>query len=491
MSSDRPSGAPAEETGTPDTEDQWRAIMAAGGRAAQGGDMAGALQAFDAAVKLCPERIEGWINLGSMMVECRQLQAAVNVLIEALKLQPDNMVAYMIMGDAQRLRGERTIARQCYERAVELERTPDALNRLACMIRHLGEHDAAMALYDEALDKDPQLSIARVNRATLHVAMGHYEEAAEQLQALRGQKLPPMEAREVASCTTAIGEFRRLRDLIDPLTPSSDLGPLESALRDLPQEARPVDRRALQTIATYMQRAGDLSVTRRELDTPLPDDWPLIEAMHMIPYVHSVDDYLAYLHNPPAADADYDIELHQSQNMEAAVIACRASRGDLADPVRLEAHLRHWHRLCCDRVPGFQPGHFKYNRNVDYRNPDMALVDPGAASSTFRIAAEKAYLHAPPGVIRAAIAFLIVGDLHPFNDGNGRVGMAWLNRELEWAGEMPAVFALHLGAKGEFGKALYTVRTNGGDLTPILEAIGKAQDYAKRFCAELAEKRRT
>ena len=64
---------------------------------------------------------------------------------------------------------------------------------------------------------------------------------------------------------------------------------------------------------------------------------------------------------------------------------------------------------------------------------------------------------------------------------------AWLNRELEWAGLMPVLFHRDLGLKGEFGKAMQAVRTNGGDLSPLVAVIVSAQRYALEFCAQLAQ----
>ena len=469
-------------------EQQWRKTMGAGSRCAQTGDIEGALQAFDSAVKQCPDRIEGWINLGSMLVECKQFKAAVNVMSKAIRLQPEHMLAHMIMGDAQRLIGQRDLAHKCYEQSVALKRAPVALNRLACMLREMMEPEGAQSLFDEALEKDPNFILARVNRATLEISRRNYDEAHSQLEALTKLNLPPSEAKEVFSALTALSEFHRLRNLIDPLTLDSELTSLENALRELPENARAVDLVALETIGNYLKQLPNAKPTVCALDVELPDDWALIEAMHMIPYVHSAREYVQF-QSAPSLDDDYNSALHQSVNMEAAAIASRSSKDAMGDPVLAEARIRHWHKLAVQDVKGFQPGHFKYIRNLDYRNPTLPMVDPAAATATFQFAIKNVYDVAPPGIVRATLVFLVVADLHAFGDGNGRVGMIWLNRELEWAGEMPALFAEHLGAKGGFGKALYEVRTNGGDLTPMFEAIRAAQEYAKVFCTELSSLR--
>jgi hypothetical protein len=112
------------------------------------------------------------------------------------------------------------------------------------------------------------------------------------------------------------------------------------------------------------------------------------------------------------------------------------------------------------------------------------------ASSTFRYFISDMLPGLKPGLSRAAIVWMAVCNLHPFADGNGRVALSWLNRELEWAGLMPALFPSELGLKGEFGGAMKAVRENDSDLSPVLAVISKAQRYAIAFCGELANTRK-
>jgi Fic/DOC family len=174
--------------------------------------------------------------------------------------------------------------------------------------------------------------------------------------------------------------------------------------------------------------------------------------------------------------------------MEAAIVAARDSGEYLVDPVKAELHLRHWHALACREVAGFLPGHFKYTQNWSTRSPTLKRVEPDLTSGTFRHFITAMYPTLKPGLLRAAVVFIAVCDLHSFADGNGRVAMIWLNRELEWAGLMPALFRRDLSLKGELGDAMKAVRTNGGDLAPLVAVITRAQHYALEFCAELASR---
>ena len=176
--------------------------------------------------------------------------------------------------------------------------------------------------------------------------------------------------------------------------------------------------------------------------------------------------------------------------MEAAIRAARATQHDLRDPIKAELHLRNWHALACREVPGFLPGHFKYTQNCVANSPTLRRVDQGMVSGTVRHFISDVYQDLPPGLARAAVVCMAVCDLHAFADGNGRIGITWLNRELEWAGLMPALFSRDLGIKGDLGSARRKVRDNGGDLSPLYSLIAEAQRHAREFCTELKTRRR-
>ena len=156
---------------------------------------------------------------------------------------------------------------------------------------------------------------------------------------------------------------------------------------------------------------------------------------------------------------------------------------------KAELHLRHWHALACREINGFMPGHFKYTQNWAASNPTFERVNPARASGTFRHFISDFYQDIPPGLARSAVVCMAICDLHAFADGNGRIGITWLNRELEWAGLAPALFSRELGIKGKLGDARREVRNSGGDLSPLLSVIVEAQQYGLEFCSQLAAHR--
>lgn len=440
---------------------------------------------FARAVEMLPTRHEGWINLGSALLQLKQFGYAVQSLQKAISINPDVTVAHMMLGDALRLQGKTARSIDCYTKAVSLQRTPMALNKLACALRARSRVDEAEDLYREAERVDPSFSLARVNRATMQIECQRYSEAHRQLSLLVAQALPPEERREVETALHCIAEHARLQDAIDAMAERGDLAMLEARLRETPPARLRVDRAALGSVEAFAGFARSALEPEALQVIALPEEWPLIEAMHMIPLVDTVEQYLA-VRETSAGDGKSAADIHESLRMAPAIRAARACRDDMMDPVKAELHLRYWHALASQGVEGLMPGHFKYTQNWAARNPTLTRVNPSLCSGTIRYLISDIYSSVPPGLLRAAIAFLGIFDPHPFADGNARIGMIWLNRELEWAGLMPALFSRELGFRGQLGAALKQIRNSDGDLAPLLAVIVSAQRYARDFCIELA-----
>lgn len=471
----------------PTQQQAWLGHMKAGMQFFQQGRHGDAAQAFAGAAKLQPERVESWINFASALLELKRFDEASVAVKRAISLQPENMVSHLILGDVQRLRSNLSEAVASYRKAVAIQRTPLSLNKLACALRAETEGDEAQELYQEVLRMNPDYTVARVNLATLQIIRGRYQEAETQLNALAELPLPDDERSEVDSSRLALSEYFRLNQAITSLVVDADSVPLEAALRGAPEGALQADEEILGRFTQFAESVSSVPTPSALEGGELPAEWPLIEAMHMIPQVHSVGEYLEV-----KAELEAGLEaaggLLESTNMEAAVHAARAAKGDLQDPAKAELHLRHWHALACRNIPMLLPGHFKYAQNRLGGSQMLHLVDPALASGTFRHFIKEIYHDLPPGLARAAVVYMAVCDMQAFADGNSRVALTWLNRELEWAGLMPALFDGDLGIKGKLGDAMREVRKNKGDVAPIYAVIIDAQLYAREFCTELTQR---
>ncbi len=462
----------------------WKDAMRAGQMNFQRGDLAQAARAFNKATQLQPGRVEGWVNLGSTLLNGRQFGDAEKVLKTAIALNAKMMAAHMLLGDAQRLQGNTEAAMHSYRAAVALERSPMALNKLACALRSQRETEEAQSLYEEALRKAPEFTLVKVNLATLHIERHDYPQAREHLAALDISSLPDAERSEAESAELCLKERERLSQAIGLMTQDNRLDELTDLLAKLPKAMRTVDDAALKNAQAYMQSAKALGRQPAQSIIDLPDDWPLIEALFMIPLANTVPEYLD-LREQAHANAERSSEMRESLNMVAAIKAARSCGSAMSEPVLAEVQLRHWHALTGVDLPDYSPGHFKYTQNWAAKNPTLKRVNPHQASATLQYFISDMYSQLRPGIVRAAVSFVAVLDLHCFADGNGRVLMTWLNRQLEWNGLMPALFHRDISLKGDLGKALRIARNQGGDLKPLLSVIHRGQAFAQQFLAEL------
>jgi len=205
----------------------------------------------------------------------------------------------------------------------------------------------------------------------------------------------------------------------------------------------------------------------------------------MIPYVETVEAYLK-VRGALSGGLEPQGELLESLAMEPLVHACREAFDELNDPVRGEMHLRHWHWLATRELSEFVPGQFKMTRNLTRSDLDKRRAEPHLVAGTLRTAFKEIYSELPCGLLRGLVAFLAISDAHAFADGNGRLGLVLINRELEWVGQMPALFTREMGITGKLGAALRKTRKEDGDLAPVLPVVEEAQRFARQFCEELA-----
>lgn len=461
----------------------WLRFMSAGKRHFQRGQIRDAAQAFTSATQLQPDRVEGWINLGSALVEAKRYGDAVVALQKAIALNPRLMPAHLVLGDALRMLGKWQQAFASYRNAVALQRTPVSLNKLACALRADKKADLAEGLYREAISLDSTFTLAQVNLATLQIELHNFDEAERQLTEIAAQPLSPVMRREVAFAQASMTAHRRLEQPIAALLSGGDTVPLEAALRQASSRGAETDTKLLAALRRYADAARGMDTESIVPASDLPAHWPLLEAVFSMALANSAEEYAgveAQLRAAPEPDGG----LRQARDRAAAIASARTCHLDMTDPVKAELHLRHWHGLACRHLPGIQPGHFKYTQNWIPRNPGLHRVEPALASATFQHFISEIYSALPPGYARAAVVYLAIIDLHLFADANGRMALLWANRELEWAGLMPGLFNKRLGHPKALTQSLAAARA--GDLAPMLAAINGAQQYAREICAELA-----
>lgn len=129
------------------------------------------------------------------------------------------------------------------------------------------------------------------------------------------------------------------------------------------------------------------------------------------------------------------------------------------------------HGIMLGARPEVRPGRFKEKPN---RAGGTTFVEPTLVRGTLRRGFE--FLKAlPPGFPRAVFAGFLVSEVHPFDDGNGRVARLAMNAELTQAGErrvvIPTVF------RNNYLQAHRALSRNENP-RPLVKAVDFAQQYA-------------
>lgn len=100
-------------------------------------------------------------------------------------------------------------------------------------------------------------------------------------------------------------------------------------------------------------------------------------------------------------------------------------------PDELLAQLLRWHATIMQGRPDTRPGHWKARPN---QAGSYLFVQPDLVEGTLLEGFERLHRLTLP-LARALYLMFIISEVHPFDDGNGRVARALMNAELSAAGE--------------------------------------------------------
>jgi hypothetical protein len=136
--------------------------------------------------------------------------------------------------------------------------------------------------------------------------------------------------------------------------------------------------------------------------------------------------------------------------------------------------LRGAHAEILGARPDKRPGEFKREVNVA---GETVFVAPALVRGTLRQGFELARsLEAP--FARAVAMMFVVSEVHPFDDGNGRVARAFMNAELVAGGERRIL--IPTAYRDDYVTGL-RVHTRQGYPDPLIKTLDFAQEYATRI----------
>lgn len=133
--------------------------------------------------------------------------------------------------------------------------------------------------------------------------------------------------------------------------------------------------------------------------------------------------------------------------------------------------LRSRHAQMLARRPSAKPGFFKTRAN---RAGGTSFVEPDLVEGTLM----EGYRYLEPlreGLSRAIFTMFLISEVHPFVDGNGRVGRVFMNAELSAVGVQRIV--IPLSYREDYLGGLRAL-SRGGDPRPVIRVLDFAQQYA-------------
>ncbi len=444
-----------------------------------------AIAAFGAAVRIRPDSPEGWVNLSVCLNIAGRSDEALTAVDRALAIDPAMALAHLARGRALASMRRFDEARRALEAGLLLQRHPEILNDLASLMRQGKRFREACQLYEEAIRLANNVTLFHVNLATCLMELQKYPEARRYLQHLKKGNLSPAERDEVETALVSLEEYKRFREAIDEAAVSGRLEKIEEKVRETPPSRLECDESVVERLSRYAESArsiADKSVFA--IDSTLHPEWPLIEALFMVPVIETREEFEAAIKNVGSLHATPQAWL-ESMNLIEVIRSMRSCPNYHADSIRMECHLRYWHALATRGLAGFLPGHFKVLSNFVVTSPDVVRARPDRVVGTLRILFGEMRNSVPPGMPRALLVFLGLSDIHPFCDGNGRIAIALMNRELEMCGLMPALFNVQNGLRGRIAQAMRQSRKAGGDFSALHEVVVEGQEFAAAFCKEI------
>jgi hypothetical protein len=150
----------------------------------------------------------------------------------------------------------------------------------------------------------------------------------------------------------------------------------------------------------------------------------------------------------------------------------RSERSD--SPRELLDLLRSRHAQMLARRLSARPGSFKKRAN---QAGGTSFVHPDFVEGTL-IEGYRYREPLPEGLSRAIFMMFLISEVHPFVDGNGRVGRVFMNAELSAVGQQRII--VPLSYREDYLGGLRAL-SRGGDPKPIIRVL----DFAQRYAAEI------
>jgi tetratricopeptide (TPR) repeat protein len=152
---------------------------------------------YKTALGLKPDDAKGLYRMGRLMEKLGELEPAIKIVKEAVKLDPELAeartllaAAYNKQGMALMGQGSLDAAREALEAGLQARGGPavtEALgNNLGCLYVREDRLDQAIGTFQEVLRQNPDVAQAHYNLALIYYTQGDYQAASRQFYSLKG-----------------------------------------------------------------------------------------------------------------------------------------------------------------------------------------------------------------------------------------------------------------------------------------------------------------
>ncbi|MEX1163268.1 MAG: Fic family protein [Nitriliruptor sp.] len=257
-----------------------------------------------------------------------------------------------------------------------------------------------------------------------------------------------------------------VRELVGAVSGASTAAPARGVFARAALDGRAWDERRVAMFTTAVGHLPQLDV--EPLEPPAEDgELPFYEA-YFSNYIEGTEftieeaREIIETQTPPARRA---ADGHDILGTHRCVVDPIGRAATDADPEAAIELMRARHRALMVGRPNIGPGHFKDRSNragaTQFVAPDLVY---GTLLEGLRLAPQIA-----PGFCRAVYVMSVVSEVHPFTDGNGRVGRLMMNAELSTVGLCRIVIPTVL--RNEYIAARRRFSNHDGDpaaLVPVL-----------------------
>ena len=279
-------------------------------------------------------------------------------------------------------------------------------------------------------------------------------------------------AREISAALDAAGEMTALDELIGAVLGTSDV-PLETSAGRAAQAGAAFDPKRIELFEELQAALLRDPLPHRPAQ---PGSFPalsFIEA-YFSNWIEGTEfelreaEEIVFAHTIPegrSEDAHDVLGTFEVVNDPARRRQLPVGADDLLDLLRSQ------HALVLERRPQARPGSFKTRQN---RAGGTTFVHPDLVNGTL-VEGYRFYAAVPPGLAQAIFMMFLVAEVHPFADGNGRVGRVLMNAAL--SAEEQQRIVIPLSYRDEYLQGLRAL-SRGGDPKPLIRVLDFAQEYA-------------